>query len=42
VKRLENWLKPELAALEKPSEELTRGSYEREDDHAVLPHWLWV
>lgn len=40
-KRLENWLKPELAALEKLSEELARGYYEREDDHGVLPHWVW-
>jgi hypothetical protein len=40
-KRLENWLKPELAALEKLSEDLARGYYEREDDHGVLPHWVW-
>jgi hypothetical protein len=40
-KRLENWLKPELAALEKLSEDLARGYYDRENDHAVLPHWVW-
>lgn len=40
-KRLENWLKPELAALDKLSEDLGRGYYEREDDHGALPHWVW-
>jgi hypothetical protein len=40
-KRLESWLKPELAALEKLSEDLARGYDERKDDHAVLPHWVW-
>ncbi|MGY4428962.1 hypothetical protein ACVWWO_001439 [Bradyrhizobium sp. F1.13.1] len=40
-KRLENWLKPEQAALEKLSEDLARGYHDREDDHAVLPHWVW-
>jgi hypothetical protein len=40
-KRLESWLKPELAALEKLSEDLARGYYESKDDHAVLPHWVW-
>ncbi|MCS3479372.1 hypothetical protein M2212_006218 [Bradyrhizobium elkanii] len=40
-KRLESWLKPELAALDKLSEDLARGYHEREDDHAVLPHWVW-
>jgi hypothetical protein len=40
-KRLESWLKPELAALEKLSEDLARGYYERKNDHAVLPHWVW-
>jgi hypothetical protein len=40
-KRLESWLKPERAALEKLSEDLARGYHDREDNHAVLPHWVW-
>jgi hypothetical protein len=40
-KRLESWLKPELAALQKLSEDLARGYYELEDDDAMLPHWVW-
>jgi hypothetical protein len=40
-KRLETWVKPELAALEKLSEDLARGYHDREYDHAVLPHWVW-
>lgn len=40
-KRLESWLKPELAALEKLSEDLARGYYEREDNHGAMSHWVW-
>ncbi|MBR1131910.1 hypothetical protein [Bradyrhizobium iriomotense] len=40
-KRLENWFKPELAVLEKLSDDLVSGYYRNEDDHAVLPHWVW-
>ncbi|XUM19680.1 hypothetical protein ACRAVF_18565 [Bradyrhizobium oligotrophicum S58] len=40
-KLLESWLKPEKVALEKLSEDLARGYYDREDDHAALPHWVW-
>jgi len=40
-KRLESWYKPELAALEKLSDDLVSGYHHNEDDHAVLPHWVW-
>lgn len=40
-RQLENWIKPELAALDKLSEDLARGYYERQDDHGALPHWVW-